>query len=194
MGHPGDSAVTPPWPDVSPNFKFNKLDAEIIGRVAKHWESPRAIRMFNNVHRPLTDYGYWYLLGTLWVSYSGFSDLNLWRRLFRSPRLNRETSLMKPGEVVAWRALPDELMVYRAHRAGETDWIAYTLIPEKAGEFAVHRGGGEVVEYSVQKKDALCLFTRRGEAEVLILDRAVAIRVRVIPVAVLGVGAPADSP
>lgn len=162
--------------DVSPDFRYNRIDAVIIARVAKHWESPKAIRAFSNHHRPLTDYGYWYLLGTLWVSYSGHSDLELWKRFFRSTRPMRDTSLMKPSELALWRELPEVLTLYRAHRPNETDWIAYTLSPTKAAQFSRSRYNDEVVAYEVDKADALCLFTRRGESEVLVLDRTKARR------------------
>jgi hypothetical protein len=63
-------------------------------------------------------------------------------------------------------------MVWRAHRPGETDWIAYTLDLEKACVFANKRSVDMVHAYQVNKADVLCLFTRRGEWEVLILDKA----------------------
>lgn len=164
-------------PDVSPDFRWNRQDAKIMRKVTPHEATPQAIRVFNHVHRRLSDYGYWFLLGTLWVSYTGWSDLELWKRLFRSTRPRRETSLMKPSELGVYRALPDMLTFYRAHRHGERDWVSYTLDPLKAAMFAVQRGVSEVVEYRAAKADALCLLLRRGESEVLILDQQKAERV-----------------
>lgn len=158
------------FPDVSLDFKYSKLDADIIQRVTKHGESPRAIRAFNNEHRQLSDYGYWYLLGTLWVSYADQTDLELWRRLFRSPRPNRNTSLMKPSELAEWNYLPDEFFVYRGHNHGETDCIAFSIDKFAAARFAIQRDVKEVWQYLVKKEDVLCLFLRRGESEVILLD------------------------
>src|SRR5206468_2126860 len=93
------------------------------------------------------------------------------KELFSSTRQKRETGLMKPSELRAFRVLPDTLTVYRAHRPGETDWIAYTLDAETAARFTVERGVSEVTAYEVDKIDVLALFLRRGESEVLILDR-----------------------
>lgn len=168
--------------DISPDFRPSKLDAEIFARILPHEATPKAIRTFNCVYRPLSDYGYWFMLGTLWVSYTGHSDLELWKRLLRSPRPNRDTSLMKPSELNAWRALPEVLTLYRAHRLGEADWIAYTLNPDIAARFALEREVREVTEYRVNKSDALCLFLRRGEEEVLVLDRTKARFVRVMDI------------
>lgn len=78
---------------------------------------------------------------------------------------------MKPSELDVFRLLGDHLTLYRAHRTGETDWISYTLSPMKAAEFAARRGAAQVKEYRVAKVDALCLFLRRGEFEVLVLDK-----------------------
>lgn len=164
------------------DFRPSKLDAEVIAKVTKHWETGKAIRCFNNEHRRLSDYAYWYLLSTLWVSYSGWSELELWKRLFGSERPLRETSIMKPSELRAWRELPDQIRTFRAHRPDEKDWIAYTTDPIKCGCFALARGVNSISEYEIAKADALCLFLRRGESEIILIDRAKAKFVRSIEV------------
>lgn len=168
--------------DVSPDFIPNKLDAALIYEVVRHWETPRAIRYFHNRHQMLSDYAFWYLLGTLWVSYSGQSELALWRRHLSSARPKRESSLMKPSELAIFRQLPETLRLFRAHRPGATDWLAYTLDPQKAGLFARQRDVSSVTEYSCRRENALCLFTRRGESEILVLDRAHVAPVRTLEV------------
>lgn len=170
--------------DISPDFVYNATDAAIVRRLTLLAETPRAIVEFDRKCRRLSDYGYWFGLSTLWVSYTGFSDLRRWKRLFASDRPRRDTSLMKPSELAAWRRLPDEFPAFRAHRADEDDWIAYTLDPTTAARFARERGILEVTEYRIRKADALCLFLRRGESEVLVLDRTKPERVRTIPVVV----------
>jgi hypothetical protein len=80
---------------------------------------------------------------------------------------------MKPSEYRVLMAGPDELTVYRAHRPKETDWIAYTLDPQiAASRFAQQRGVDEVKAYRVRREDVLALFLRRGEKEVLVLDKS----------------------
>lgn len=162
--------------DVSPDFKWNKYDALVMEKILRYAETPKAIRVFSNEHRGLSDYGYWFALGTLWVSYTGWSDLGLWKRLLASPRPKRETSLMKPSELTVFREFPECFPVYRAHRPGETDWISYTIHPKTAAKFALRRGVSEIQEYEMSKKDALCLFLRRGEFEVLSLSPAKSVR------------------
>lgn len=171
--------------DVSPVFRYNRQDHQIIEELLALEGSPQAIVRFSQVCCQLTDYAYWFVLGTLWVNYSGHSDLNLWRRLFASRRPNRELSLMKPSELKILRALSDKLTAYRAHRPDETDWIAYTLDPVIAGRFARERVVDRVTEYRIRKRDVAALFLRRGEVEVICLDPMRAKRLGAIPVVIV---------
>lgn len=72
--------------DISPNFVRNDTDAAIFRRLTILAETPRAIVEFDRKCHRLSDYGYWFGLSTLWVSYTGFSDLRRWKRLFSSDR------------------------------------------------------------------------------------------------------------
>jgi hypothetical protein len=156
--------------DVSPDFKgYNSTDVVIIKEILKHEGTPYAIIRFTQLSMKMSDYLYWFLLGTLWVSYSGWSDLDLWKQLFRCGRRKRRTSLMKPSEMDIWMKLPDKIVAYRAHRPGETDWISYTLSREVAGRFARERKT-EVTEYTLSKEDCLAVFLRRDEEEIIMLD------------------------
>src|SRR5579872_1951008 len=168
--------------DISPDFVPDRRDALFMAELVKHEATPEAVRYFARNCRRITNYGYWFALGTIWVSYSGWSNLDLWKTFFRSPRPNRDSSLMKPSELRAWRSLPDVLTAYRAHRPNESDWISYTLNPFTAGEFAARRGVDHVAEYRIKKSDTLCLFLRRGETEVLMLDREMAQQSGTLPV------------
>jgi hypothetical protein len=146
-------------------------ERRIIVRILKFEATPRAIVEFAKKCDRLSDYGYWFLLGTLWVNYAGYSDLNLWRRLFSSKRPNRETSLMKPSELGPFRCLPQDVMVYRAHRPDETDWLSYTLSPVVAAKMAAHRPGSEIRVHWIAREKIIALFLRRAEAEVIVLDK-----------------------
>ena len=140
----------------------------IIGREA----TPEAICFFVDHCDRLTNYEYWFFLSTLWVSYTGWSDLNLWKRLFSSNRSKRKDCIMKPSEVQAYERLPYFVTIYRAHRPNETDWIAYTLDENIAKRFAQERGVKHFSKYKVKKNDILALFLRRGEQEVIVLDKS----------------------
>jgi hypothetical protein len=175
--------------DISPNFiRATPAERRAIQLILKHEATPEAIREFTRQQRKLGDYAYWYMLGTLWVSYTGFSDLALWRRLFSSPRALRETSLMKPSEWHALQAAPPEIPVYRAHRPGEADWFAFTLNPQTAARFATERGVAEVHKYTARREDIFALFLRRGEDEVLVLEKERLTPAGVIPILPAGTG------
>ena len=172
------------YTDVSPDFRWNKSDLQTIKKIMPHEATPEAVKVFSRYAYRLTDYGYWFLLSTLWVSDPRGGDLDEWRSLFLSPRSNRETSIMKPSELKVWRLMDNDLMLYRAHKPAENDWISYSILGEKAAEFACRYGVDKVSEYRVAKEDVLCLFLRGGEFEVLVLDRSKVEFIRDIPVVV----------
>ena len=168
--------------DVSPNFRFNYYDSKVAKKLIELEATPQAIEYFSKVCNELTDYSYWFLLSTLWVSYTGFSDLNLWKRLFSSDRPKQKKSIMKPTEVKSYDQLPWFIKAYRVHRPNETDWIAYTLNVHTALRFAKERGVKSISEYKIKKRDVTALFKRRGESEIILLDKEKAEFIREIEI------------
>lgn len=159
------------WDDVSPLFQLDERSSAILVDILPYEGTPEAIFRFADCCDGLTDYWYWFMLGVLWVNYTGWSSLDLWRELFASRRPNRQQCLMKPHELREFRGMPERLTVYRAHRREEQDWVSYTLSLETARRFLESRPEGHVTEYTVRKRSVLALFLRRGEQEVLVLDR-----------------------
>lgn len=168
--------------DISPYFRFNYYDAKVSKKLIELEGTPQAIEYFSKVSKFLTDYSYWFLLSTLWVSYTGFSDLNLWKKLFSSDRPKQKKSIMKPSEVKQYDQLPWFIKAYRVHRLNETDWIAYTLDINTALRFAKERGVKSICEYKIKKRDVTALFERRGEDEIILLDKEKAEFIREIEI------------
>jgi len=159
-----------------------RCERRIIRAIISRQEKPTAIRYFNQHCSKLGDYWYWFLLGTCWVSYTGYSDLRLWRKLLESKRSNREASLMKPDELNIFRRLKDLTTVYRAHRNNESDWLSYTLYWPTALRFAEERGVDQITQYEIKKNCVLSIFLRRGEYELLVLDPRKALKIREIKI------------
>ena len=157
--------------DISPFSQPSLKDTKIIKKIMRYEATGRAIVEFDKYKQCLTDYCYWFLLSTLCVSYTGWSDLRMWKRLFRSPRPNRTACLMKPSEIRAFDLLPSTVTAYRAKRSNEQDCIAYTLNLEMAAQWAVQRGVKDVHCYTVDKKNILALFLRRNEQEIIVLEQ-----------------------
>ncbi|MDU5080258.1 MAG: hypothetical protein E6231_03120 [Bacillota bacterium] len=157
--------------DISQYFRWNPLDAAIAKEILKYEGTPEAIGYFSRVCNRLSDYSYWFLLSTLWVSYTGYSDLGLWKQLFSSNRNRRKKSIMKPSEVKAYDYLPYFVTAYRAHRPNEIDCIAYTINKDTAFRFAKERKVDTISEYKIKKTDIVALFLRRGEDEIIVLDK-----------------------
>ncbi|WP_207655584.1 hypothetical protein [Desulfocucumis palustris] len=158
------------WNDISPNFRPNSFDTYVATKLLEYEGSPRAVIFFDDVCDKLTDYSYWFFLGTIWVSYSGKSELQLWKRLFASKRATRLTSIMKPSELAIFNTLPNNILVYRAHRYEEKDWISYTLDQAIATRFARERKVNEISLYRLRRRDVIALFLRRGEQEIIMLQ------------------------
>ena len=159
--------------DIYSGFKWNPTDAALAHQILKREATPEAITYFAEHCDTLTDYAYWFFLSTLWVSYTGHSDLELWKRLFSAMRQGRERCLMKPSEYKEFRSsLRPMVTAYRAHRPGETDWIAYTRSVEIAQRFARERGSPEISVYEIPRRYVLALFLRRGEHEIIVLDKS----------------------
>lgn len=157
--------------DIANNFKWTVYDANIAKRLVELEGTPEAIKYFAENAAGLTNYGYWFLLSTLWVSYSGKSDLNLWKRLFSSDRPDKKRSIMKPSEYEEYERLPWFITAYRAHRNNESDWISYTLDKSIAFRFARERGTRAIKEYKLKKSDVAALFLRRNEAEIIVVNK-----------------------
>lgn len=156
--------------DVSPLFRWNTYDAMVAKNILNYEGTPEAIKYFSKVCGKLSNYSYWFLLSTLWVSYTGYSDLELWKKLFSSSRGQKKLSIMKPSEVASYNNLPYFVKAYRAHRPNEKDWIAYTLKFDIAIRFALERHS-DISEYLIKKKDITAVFMRRNEHEIIVLDK-----------------------
>lgn len=164
---------------ISSAFRPNATDAKHAEELLRLETTGEAILYLDRIQNELSTYAFWYFLGTLWVSYSGDSDLAVWRKLFDSGRPKRRKCLMKPFELEAFTALPERVRVFRAHRENETDWIAYTLRQHVAEGFALKRGARTVTEYEVSKASVRALFLRRNEAELIVTNRLAVQKIKV---------------
>ena len=166
--------------NISTAFKFNPCDAELMTKIMAI-DSEKQVEYFASVTDQLSDYGYWFLLSTLWVREATFAPISFWKELFSSKRPNRSISIMKPDELTLFKKLPNKLTVYRAH-GDEADWISYTLNPVTAMEFSSRKKTDEIAEYKLKKHDCQALFLRRGEMEIICLNKELAKRIRTITV------------
>lgn len=164
-----------PDKNVSPLFKPNRKDAQILSILLRFEKMPHAVVMLDRVKHELSPYAYWFALGTFWVSYSGWSDLDLWKRLFALNRMkmDKRRCLMKPAEWERFVAMSSKILAFRCHRKGEQDWIAYTISRAVVERLHWQRGPEiRIAAYEIQKQDVIAFFDRRGEEEVIVLDKS----------------------
>lgn len=154
--------------NISPAFQHDEVGQAMAEEIIRRKD---AVRYFSENCDDLPNYHYWLFLSTLWVDDPALADLALWKALFSSERPGRETGIMKPNELRAYNALRDQEIVYRAHREGEEDWIAYTLSLKAAKRFQQRYQSAVIRKYIVNKSDILALFLRRSESEIIVLDK-----------------------
>lgn len=165
--------------NISTGFKYNETDARLMS-IIMTTQPERKIEVFQEMANQLSDYAYWFLLSTMWVKDSNYAPISVWKKLFNEKRMNKAISLMKPDELTALKNLPSKLTAYRAHSKDESDWISYTLDLKTAIEFAKRKQVDEIVEYKMKKHDCQALFLRRGETEIICIDKTLAKKKRVI--------------
>lgn len=157
--------------------KFSNNDLRCLGLMCDHNDSALAVIDFVNYIPDLSDFGYWDLLGALYIhgGYSTFMTPKTWRRLFQAPRPQKKY-VMKSFERKALKVLPKRVTCYRIHHPNEKDWISYTvsgwLVPKFVEDYKEHGAFQSVDKYRVNKKDIDFFFGRNNEDEVIILDRS----------------------
>ena len=162
---------------------MRKTDLSAVKEVAK------ALKNFTSVYR-LIRVPYWatffkYACSHLSVSdYSQFLSF-LWQQM-EFPNMDENVKpyefvryfkkadknmLMEADELLFYKTLPHEILVYRGFsEGGDVKALSWTLDVEKAKWFAKRFGKKpQVYSAKIQKKDVLAYFNGRGESE-LVLD------------------------
>ena len=163
--------------DIHPKFVINIADSDLAKEIVIKFPSHRLkdlaqerLMYFKTNQERASNYFYWFMLGTLWVEFTGHTSMGLWKELFSKERPDSDC-LMKPHELLKLHNLPDEVTCFRAHRYKEKDWISYTLDEQIALRFLTVRPRGVIKKYTVKKSDIKALFLRRGEMEIIVLDK-----------------------
>ena len=111
------------------------------------------------------------LLGKFWTEEENPNgDVNVSVSLAaRWFRLADKKSLMYDDEYETYTALPENFIVYRGVTSGRNpNGMSWTREYDKAEWFSNRFGEGYVLEGTVNKKDTLAFFNRRGEEEIVI--------------------------
>jgi len=153
---------------VSTDFKPRGYDIKITKQILRLENKPEVFDYFVKKQAKLSGYGYWYLLGTLWVANPLGVHIDRWRELFENPaRKLKRTSLMKPNEYQAWLDLPEIIEAYRAVSALDHRPLSYTTSAYIAERHARH-GRRQVERFTIPKVFVLAYFLRRNEFELLV--------------------------
>lgn len=116
--------------------------------------------------RIMDDACYWQGVGVGWVKAGEHANLEHWCRLFASQRRGR-WKIMKSRDRQLWRKLPNSVLAYRAFAPGEDvdRALSWSLDSKVCSKIWPDR---QVTERRIPKERIEALFTRRGEAELLV--------------------------
>jgi predicted ABC-type ATPase/DNA-binding MarR family transcriptional regulator len=157
-----------------------KLEAVADARKNKKWSSyinlherPYRLDAFMDVEDEMTDGEYWSSLADVWVdSENIWQNQDIWKSALSSKRPDR-ISMMNKEEQKEFASLPNELTIYRGYLKGKNkNGLSWTTDRDKAEWFSnrlAGRGDNPVVQQAtVNKKDVVAYFSRRGESEVVV--------------------------
>lgn len=164
--------------DISPDWTYTtEIERKIIENLIERAGTSSAIAYFSKHKHELSDYWYWFELGGLWVIDPDRKNLKLWKKLFKADRPNRATSLMKPSELYLFEKLPNQFPIYAASEGEIIGNISYTIDPKVAQRLAKEKKSSKIIEYMGSKKDAIALFLRHNNAEIIFLEPKFILRV-----------------
>lgn len=147
----------------------NKHDSALVQEIIRHQQGPMAATCAALAPQIGDDATYWLVVASCWIAAGVAADVGtIWRPLFTADRGAR-WKMMKPPDRRRWRSLPDVVVVHRAVAPNERhdDAIAWTLDKAVCERLYPTR---KIVTRRVPKTMIEALWTRRGEAEVLILS------------------------
>lgn len=157
--------------------KFSKYDLKILHLMCDHNDDARALLDFVGGINDLSPYGYWTLLGALYIhgGYYNYVQPKQWRRLL-SANIPHKGCIMKPFEHKCLNFLPSKVICYRIHHPHEKDWISYTLsdwlVPKFVKDYREHDAFQSIEKFEVNKSDIDFYFGRNCEDEIIVLNKS----------------------
>ncbi len=170
-----DNVVHIPTVQEEPWTRYDEALANQLKTIEQTKDLHQLARTFAHYAASLSDRGYWYLLGVLWTRYPDTQQLELWSKLFLSPRPNRALYLMTDGEhreVERWQAADvDFIEAWRPMcQTGGLNPFIYCASRRSASRHAASLGVTEIGRFTVPKTDILAYFNRTRGEELLVVD------------------------
>lgn len=148
----------------------NENDSAIMSALLKLPKGARLVTLYANRYEFWDDAAYWQAVAAMWIdSDICYPNLEYWKELFTLDRRDR-FKLMKKADRKVWRSLPAKVKAFRAvHENEEVDLaISWTLTRKVADRFAK---GRKVVERTFNKNQIVAYFDRRGEQEIIVIQK-----------------------
>lgn len=153
--------------------KQRRRDSKIAKRMImahdQNNDPQKVFDVFKKEHKQLSHPRFWELLRSVWVATGSQAKLDDFLQWFNSSRPYR-WYFSTPQEAERLRALDDPLTVYRAISGPEDKGISWTLSRRFAEQYAKDFKR-EIITQQVRKADVFALVERRGEEEIIILNK-----------------------
>lgn len=130
-------------------------------------DTEKAMDIFFNKCRLLSNPHYWELLRTVWIMCGSTDNADVFRPYLQSSRPCRGWFMTKE-DTEALDAMRWPLTVYRAYDDEEDHGISWTLDREWCEIYAKEKGR-KVKSRTVERNDVFAYVSRRGEEEIMIL-------------------------
>lgn len=140
------------------------------------YERPYRLEAFMQLEHHLSDDDYWTILASLWTdSENIWQNEDDWHTCLTEHRSGRVENFMEDEEREVYKALPEELTVYRGYRRSDrVEGLSWTLSEKTARWFAKHLPSREddslarVTKGKVKREHVLAYFGSRQEDEVVV--------------------------
>ena len=178
--HPLLIWIGPLMPGIINKQYAQKLDSVARAIEGRDWvsylylhERPYRLDAFMDIADEMSDNHYWENLASIWIdSENIWQNQDTWVSAFSSDRSSSD-SMMLQKELDELAALPNKITIYRGYKkGGNKNGLSWTTDKEKAEWFSTRllRSGEKalVAKATVDKKDVVAYFTRRGESEIVL--------------------------
>lgn len=150
------------------------LESNDIFRIVHMYERPYRLNAFiEHVKNDCSPKNYWKMVGELYTDCENiYQNVDEWENVLfnESPKLNLR-AFMQAENYKLYKALPDQLTIYRGTKDDYWQGFSWTLDKEKAKWFALRwkmaEEHGFVTEAQVNKSFILGHFAGRGESEIV---------------------------
>ena len=149
--------------------RVEKLVRQLVQAYDVEHNPDKAKEIFFKKAKLLSNPHYWEILRTVWVAAGRTDNANEFLPFFRSSRPCKGW-FMTPEDSQTLEAMDWPITVYRAYDEEPDPGISWTTDKEWCEDYA-RVAGRKIKQRTVERSQVFAYISRRGESEIIILDR-----------------------